>query len=462
LLYCPEKKKTQIELQSKTDKQDLVQLKPKDDDDFNSWFDAIEKAILHFLGEEKLGLLIFGAPLAAGCKEGEIIPHIVKQCIQYIDERALHTEGIFRLSGSQALIDKYKALYNKGVDMDISQEPDPHTVAGLLKLYFREMPEPILTFDGYEMFIQAQGEPDTEKRISYIRGLIQNLPKINQAVLKYLVEFLIRVEKFHEVNKMAIHNLATVFAPNLLSPKEGEKNMLEIVEDTPQVHGLVNTLIKDFTAIFADEPEPITARAMYDYTGQSESEITFKAGDLVKVTKQGNEGWWTGELNGKSGMFPASYVKPMPPGASKRQKFIEDMDLVRKDVDDKTKIKHKMTEAKEQLSQENKNIQTAKEKISLEGPELKTNLSQILESTFKAKFESYYSQLEAYQKNRVTIQKSKTSLIDTLQNLLKFLPSEAKLKSKDKLTTVTEALLSKAKDEQAARKLLDEKKSTFG
>jgi len=93
-----------------------------------------------------------------------------------------------------------------------------------------------------------------KNHLHYIKKLIRQLPEINQAVLKYLVAFLIRVEKFSAENKMAIYNLATVFAPNLLAPRD--KNMLQMVEDTPLVHGLVNSLIKDFDFIFTVNNHP--------------------------------------------------------------------------------------------------------------------------------------------------------------------------------------------------------------
>jgi hypothetical protein len=62
------------------------------------------------------------------------IPYIVEHCIKYIDDKALEVEGIFRLSGSATTIDKYREQFNQGIMVDLSNEMDPHTVAGLLKL----------------------------------------------------------------------------------------------------------------------------------------------------------------------------------------------------------------------------------------------------------------------------------------------------------------------------------------
>lgn len=69
---------------------------------------------------------------------------------------ALDVVGIFRLSGSSVRIDEYQQAFDKGVQVDLSTENDPHCVSGLLKSYFRELPEPILTFGLYDRFIAAQ------------------------------------------------------------------------------------------------------------------------------------------------------------------------------------------------------------------------------------------------------------------------------------------------------------------
>jgi hypothetical protein len=85
-------------------------------------------------------------------------------------------------------------------------------------------------------------------RIRYLKHLLGRLPALNRALVKKLLAFLIRVSEHSDVNKMAMHNLATVFAPNLLQQKNA--SMIQIVEHTPQVNSTVCTLIKYFGPLF--------------------------------------------------------------------------------------------------------------------------------------------------------------------------------------------------------------------
>ena len=50
-------------------------------------------------------------------------------------------------------------------------------------------------------------------------------------------------------------------------------------------------------------------RAQFDYDAQGDQEISFRAGDLIKLVFEENETWWCGEINGKRGMFPKDFVE---------------------------------------------------------------------------------------------------------------------------------------------------------
>jgi hypothetical protein len=356
------------------------------------------------------------------------------------------------------------------------------------------MPEPLLTFDLYDSFIGAQSEKDSIKRIRYLRHLISSLPEVNRATLKFLLAFLIRVEKHSDVNKMAMHNLATVFAPNLLQPRGG--NMLQMVEDTPLVNGLVNTFIKDYDAIFGDEEPadvaPTLARASYDYTGATPQELTFVTGDLIKVLKQGdNNGWWYGELNGKKGLFPGSYVQLQTAAQNKRLKFIQDMNKIREKVAEEKKMIQELEAAKAALVSDMDMLRRAKELSLSESAELKrkvaaliaTNpelskfpsrvevrgsaksqevlrcLPKILNERFAAALQVLYSQLEAYHKTKMAMLSSRQTLLNELSELKKVLQTEPKFKKiKDKLLSMIDALTARFDEENAVRSVVDDRK----
>jgi hypothetical protein len=163
----------------------------------------------------------------------------------YLD---LKTEGIFRLSGSANVINEYKRKFDAGEPVDFMKESDCHAVTGIIKLYLRELPEPLLTFDLHPYFMAMDGCKEKAMRLRFTRYLISRLPPLNRATLKRLMGFLVKVSKHADVNKMALHNLATVFGPNLLGTRD--KNIMAMVESTAQVNNVTNYLIQEYHAIF--------------------------------------------------------------------------------------------------------------------------------------------------------------------------------------------------------------------
>jgi SH3 domain-containing kinase-binding protein 1 len=58
------------------------------------------------------------------------------------------------------------------------------------------------------------------------------------------------------------------------------------------------------------------AKCVFEYEAENEDELSLKEGDIVTVTSQEDDGWWEGELNGKSGMFPSNFVEELPDDGS--------------------------------------------------------------------------------------------------------------------------------------------------
>ena len=123
--------------------------------------------------------------------DNSTIPPIVKRCVEFLSTPAhLETEGIFRRSANVAQIKAIKAKINAGEDIRFDHETDVHYVAVLLKTFFREMPEPLLTFDLFEEVMRFQDIP-TEGRASFMKDVLsKKLPERNFLVLNYLVNFL--------------------------------------------------------------------------------------------------------------------------------------------------------------------------------------------------------------------------------------------------------------------------------
>jgi hypothetical protein len=90
---------------------------------------------------------------------------------------------------------------------------------------------------------------------------------------------------------MALHNLATVFAPNLL--KWHQSNAIGMVTDTPKINAVINTLLQDYEYVFEDKEidhsltaegkAAVCCRALYDYEAKSPDELSFKKGNIIKI-----------------------------------------------------------------------------------------------------------------------------------------------------------------------------------
>merc|ERR1719471_2051385 len=85
------------------------------------------------------------------------------------------------------------------------------------ELYFRSLPEPLLTFNLYQDFIQA-AKFSLRYQVSSLRKLCARLPKTHQSTLVHLIKHLQKLSTYHEVTGMTSRNLAIVWAPNLLRP----------------------------------------------------------------------------------------------------------------------------------------------------------------------------------------------------------------------------------------------------
>ncbi|NXS10323.1 RHG22 protein, partial [Neodrepanis coruscans] len=128
---------------------------------------------------------------------------------------------------------------------------DVHTVASLLKLYLRELPEPVIPFAKYEDFLscgQLLSKDEGEGTQELVKQ-VKNLPQANYNLLKYICKFLDEVQAHSSINKMSVQNLATVFGPNILRPKM--EDPVTMMEGTSLVQHLMTVLISEQGRIFA-------------------------------------------------------------------------------------------------------------------------------------------------------------------------------------------------------------------
>ncbi|EFC49102.1 hypothetical protein NAEGRDRAFT_78320 [Naegleria gruberi] len=131
-----------------------------------------------------------------------------------------------------------------------------NNVSSLLKMYIRELPEPLMTFDHYDMFIASDGIPDDEVRLKVIRNVLRFLPRSNYFVLKKLCKFLNTIHNNSSINKMDASNLAIVFAPNILRPPPMYCNVLQMqLSEARFATSLTESLIAEYEFFFGGKDE---------------------------------------------------------------------------------------------------------------------------------------------------------------------------------------------------------------
>ncbi|XP_043730344.1 rho GTPase-activating protein 31 [Cervus elaphus] len=172
-----------------------------------------------------------GAASAFGCdlteyleSSGQDVPYVLKSCAEFIETHGI-VDGIYRLSGVTSNIQRLRQEFGSDQCPDLTREvylQDIHCVGSLCKLYFRELPNPLLTYELYEKFTEAVSHCPEEGQLARIQNVIQELPPSHYRTLEYLIRHLAHIASFSSKTNMHARNLALVWAPNLLRSKEIE------------------------------------------------------------------------------------------------------------------------------------------------------------------------------------------------------------------------------------------------
>ncbi|XP_030840228.1 rho GTPase-activating protein 17 isoform X4 [Strongylocentrotus purpuratus] len=141
----------------------------------------------------------------------------IEVLITWLLELGIEEEGLFRLGGAQSKMKLLKAAFDANIELDLVDfEFQEHSIAAVLKLYLRELPAPLLTFDLYTDFIEAGSQKDPNQKKEALKKVVSRLPKAHFDNLKYLCRFLNLVADKSDKNKMTSSNLSLVIAPNML------------------------------------------------------------------------------------------------------------------------------------------------------------------------------------------------------------------------------------------------------
>ncbi|NWZ25727.1 HMHA1 protein, partial [Asarcornis scutulata] len=232
-------------------------------------------------GHKKLQgkLQLFGQDfMKASQSSSDGIPFIIKKCISEIEKRALKTKGIYRVNGVKTRVEKLCQAFENGKELVELSQASPHDISNVLKLYLRQLPEPIMPFRMYNELMglakeslqgsseakgrSGKGGPelvdrgaDTDKvvvtLVLKLKELLKELPWENMATLQYLLQHLRRIVEVEQDNKMTSSNLGIVFGPTLMRPRPTDATIsLSSLVDYPHQARIIEALIIFYSTIF--------------------------------------------------------------------------------------------------------------------------------------------------------------------------------------------------------------------
>uniref|UniRef100_A0A3Q3EIE8 SLIT-ROBO Rho GTPase-activating protein 2 n=1 Tax=Kryptolebias marmoratus TaxID=37003 RepID=A0A3Q3EIE8_KRYMA len=253
------------------------------------------------------------------------IPLLVESCIRYINLHGLQHQGIFRVSGSQVEVNDIKNSFERGNDPMIDEESnhDINSVAGVLKLYFRGLENPLFPKDRFNDLLSCVRIENLYERAQCIRKILLGVPRATLVVMRYLFAFLNHLSQYSDENMMDAGNLAIVFGPTLLPTPD----TLDQVACQAHVNEVIKTVILHHDNIFPDTKElpvplfaprmhcrvpgsgeGVEAVARFDYVGRSGRELSFKKGASLQLFQRASHDWWEGRHNGSHGLVPHQYI----------------------------------------------------------------------------------------------------------------------------------------------------------
>ncbi|KAM3877550.1 rho GTPase-activating protein 9 [Diretmus argenteus] len=213
---------------------------------------------------------VFGCRLEMLCeREKNTVPRFVRLCTEAVERRGLDTDGIYRVSGNLAVIQKLRFLVNheravttdgrymfpaelvqeEKLNLDQSEWEDVHVITGALKLFFRELPEPLVPYGFFSDIVDTVKMSDYTDKVDRLKCLVLNVPPPNHDTLQFIFRHLKRVLDHSGSNRMSTQNIGIVFGPTLMRPERDTGNMAVNMVYQNQA---VELILSEFDHIFGE------------------------------------------------------------------------------------------------------------------------------------------------------------------------------------------------------------------
>uniref|UniRef100_A0A8B9CKL7 Rho GTPase activating protein 30 n=1 Tax=Anser brachyrhynchus TaxID=132585 RepID=A0A8B9CKL7_9AVES len=168
---------------------------------------------------------VFGCDLLEHLQQsGQDVPQVLRSCTEFVEQHGV-VDGIYRLSGVSSNIQRLRQEFDSDRCPDLHRDvylQDIHCVSSLCKAYFRELPNPLLTYQLYDKFADAVAIQMEEARLVKIKEVLKELPAPHYRTLEFLMRHLLHMASYSSQTNMHARNLAIVWAPNLLRSKDIE------------------------------------------------------------------------------------------------------------------------------------------------------------------------------------------------------------------------------------------------
>ncbi|KAE8216721.1 hypothetical protein CF327_g157 [Tilletia walkeri] len=225
-------------------------------------------------------------------KEGREVPLGLERMLVEIEARGLREQGIYRISGAKSAIMALKDAFNKqapeSIELAQGEFSDVHTIAGAVKQWFRDLPNPPVPFTHYDALMEVETIKDPDARMHALRDLIWDLPKAHFDVLRRIVEHLARVVEEGQHNKMFQHNIGLVFATSLLNPPPAPDSLTRSFANVGKAAHIVSIIVAGHEWLFEAEPEP-EAEAEVEPEPEGETGAVAAADDHLDGEDAGGE-----------------------------------------------------------------------------------------------------------------------------------------------------------------------------
>ncbi|XP_073711974.1 rho GTPase-activating protein 12a isoform X2 [Misgurnus anguillicaudatus] len=193
---------------------------------------------------------VFGSSLSSLCqRENCTVPHFVSLCIEHVETNGLGVDGLYRVSGNLAIIQKLRFAVNHDEKLDLgdSKWEDIHVTTGALKMFFRELPEPLFTYTYFNDFLSAIKMADYKQKVKSVKDVMKQLPLPNYDTIQALFKHLRKVIQHGDENRMTYQSVAIVFGPTLLRPETETANMAVHMVYQNQI---VELILTEYESIF--------------------------------------------------------------------------------------------------------------------------------------------------------------------------------------------------------------------